>query len=167
MQTTSIERLPCRLSAQEKDIKSDQMAAKHGEIGQLEAAKKSAMSSYTSSIKQKQTELAQLAEEIRRGEEIRPVECVEVPRYGDLMVDLKRLDNGQIVSNRPMHPRERQSALELGDAPIKKSAPQPRGKGKTKVTHGWSGEIKAPAKGKASKSKTTDDTSNKAAAETH
>jgi len=165
MQTTSVEQLPCKLSAHEKLLKSDQMAAKHGEIAQLEAAKKSATSSFSSSIKQKQTELTQLAEEIRSGEELRPVECVEKPRYADLMVDLVRLDTGVVVTNRPMHPRERQSALELGDAPRKTTPAQPRSKGKTKVTAGWSREIKAPAEGKARAAKSN--TSDEASEETH
>lgn len=145
MQTTSVEKLPCRLSPHEKMLKCDQMAAKHGEIGQLEEAKKSTTSSFNASIKQKKTEVTQLAEEIRSGEELRPVECIEKPRYQDMMVDLVRLDTGAVVSNRPMHPAERQSALELGDAPRTTSA-QPR-RSKTKVTHGFVREIKAPPEG--------------------
>jgi hypothetical protein len=136
MQTTTVEKLPCKLNAQEKLLKGEQLAAKHGEIAQLEEAKKSAGSSFTSSIKQKKIECTQLAEEVRAGEELRPVECVERPRYQEMMVDLVRLDTGMVVSNRPMHPSERQAALELGDAPRSKATrPPPRkGKGREKTT---------------------------------
>lgn len=125
MQTTRVEELPCKLDAQEKLLKSEQLAQKLGEIKQLEDDKKASAKRFGSEIEEKRGDASKLAQEIRTGSELRPIECTERARYADLMVDLIRLDTGEVVSSRPMHPQERQAALDLGDlAPPKHERPR-------------------------------------------
>ena len=142
MESTIVEELPCKLTASEKLLKSDQMAKAHKEIVKLEAEKKLSGQQLKSSIDARKGELALLAREIETGEELRPVECKERPRYQDLMVDTIRLDTGEVVSSRGMEPAERQKALDYGDAPRpRNSPPMPkRGQGGKFLKRGESGE---------------------------
>lgn len=111
---TIVEPLPCALSAHEKMLKADKLVDVLREVGKLEDAKKDAAAGFKQKIDGKNVEARILAGEIRTGAEFRPVECVERPRYGDMMVDLVRLDTGAVVSSRAMHPSERQLALDAG-----------------------------------------------------
>jgi hypothetical protein len=113
MQTTSTEQLPCKLTEEERQLKSDAHAQAQADLEQLELDKASASSSFGAAIKKKKQEISKLAKEVRTREEVRPVECVERPRYDVNMVDLIRLDTKGKVSSRPMHPHERQSSLDL------------------------------------------------------
>lgn len=117
MEATIVQDLPCKLTATEKLLKSDQMAKVHAKIVELELEKKAAGASLKTSIDARKTELALLAREIETGEERRPVECRERPRYRDLMIDIIRLDTGEVVATRSMEPAERQKAIDYGEAP--------------------------------------------------
>lgn len=129
MQTKVIEQVPCKLTAAEQLMKGQQVAQLMSEIGALEEEKKSEAKRIATDVEDKRGQMHALADEIRRGEEMRPVECFESPRYADSMVDLVRTDTGTVVRSRPMHPVERQTAIDLGDLPPPAAA-QPRRKRK-------------------------------------
>jgi hypothetical protein len=115
MKITSVNDLPVRLTAAEKALKAEQLVADMHEIQDLEDQKKTATSEYSSKIKRKQEHARQLAYELKTGTELRPVECYERPVYGDMVVELIRVDTGEVVSTRGMHPSERQRAMEFGE----------------------------------------------------
>ena len=112
METTVID-LPCRLTDDEKLVKSETMAHVHDQIVALELKKKTDAAAVTCLINASKGELARLATEINTGEELRPVRCHERPRYGAMMVDVIRDDTGKTVSSRAMKEEERQTSLEL------------------------------------------------------
>lgn len=110
---TFIESLPCALTAQEKLLKTDQLVEVLAQVTELEEAKKEAASSIKEQIQKKERESHKLAHELRTGHELRPIECIERPRYADLMVDKVRVDTGAVVSSRAMHPSEQQTTFDL------------------------------------------------------
>jgi hypothetical protein len=115
MEEKLIEELPVKMTDEEKLLKGEYIAQVHHELVELEAEKKALMGSRKRAIDAKKDLLAHLAHELATGEELRPVQCRERPRYYDLMVDVVRMDTGRIVRSRPMEPHERQLGMdELG-----------------------------------------------------
>lgn len=113
LKTPFTEDLPCKLTAHEKLLKSEQLSHKLADVEKLEEAKKAATSRYADQIKARVLEVKLLATEVRTGEEFRPIECTEMPRYSDMMVDIVRVDTGATVRSRPMQPSERQEELSI------------------------------------------------------
>jgi hypothetical protein len=111
----TVERLPCKLTADEILLKARQLSQFSKDVDQLEDEKKAEAARIKADIEEKESAIKALMQEVYSGEEVRPVECVERPRYDALMVDLIRSDTGAVVSSRPMHPSERQTALDMGD----------------------------------------------------
>lgn len=113
---TTIESLPCEMTPAELALKSSQMASKLDELNGVEAEKSRVTKKLGEDMKTLKAQLDHLGTEVRTGIEYRPIECYEVPRYERLKVDLVRMDTGEIVRSRAMHPNERQEALDLGVA---------------------------------------------------
>jgi hypothetical protein len=129
MEAKVVEYVPCKLTAEEELMKGKQVAQLLSEISTLEDEKKSEAKRIATEVEDKRTEMYARGEEIRRGEEMRPIECFERPRYVDNMVDLVRTDTGGVVRSRPMHPNERQTALDMGELPAPAN-PRPKRKSK-------------------------------------
>lgn len=110
-----VEQLPCPLEPAEVLLKGKQAAQLLNEISALEEQKKATSKRLQQEADDKRGQVDKLAEEIRTGEELRPVECYERPRYGAAMVDLIRTDTAAVVRSRPMHPSERQLAMDTGE----------------------------------------------------
>lgn len=123
MQPKTVEQLPCKLSVEETLLKSRQLAQLSKDVSVLEEAKKAEQARFKTEIDDKESAISRLVQEVHSGEELRPVECYERPRYADMMVDIIRTDLATVVRSRPMHPTERQTALDMGDLP---PDPQPR-----------------------------------------
>lgn len=112
---TIVKQLPVKLTGEEKLLKSDQRTAVTQDVMELEEQLKANADNYKTQIKEKQNVLLALHRELRSGEEIRPIECVEVPRWEQDMVEVVRNDTGEVVERRAMDPRDKQSHLSLGD----------------------------------------------------
>lgn len=125
MRTTKIEHLPCQMTGKEQLLKSAALAKAIGELSDLEAEKKEFADDWKDRKNKVDGAIKILAGEVRTGKEVRPIECFESPVYSDMMVELIRSDTGEIVSSRPMHPSERQLAL---DEQRETEKPQKRGK---------------------------------------
>lgn len=113
----TVEDLPCKLTADEKLLKGAQLVQLAVERRILEDQKKLATAKLKTEIDKKKDEIGLLVDQLHRGEEERPIECIERPRYDAMMVDIIRTDTGQVWRQRPLHPSERQEALDLGNAP--------------------------------------------------
>jgi hypothetical protein len=114
----TIEQLPCKLSGEEKLMKGDQLVRLAIEVRDLEAEKKAAGATFKTQIDEKKERMNELCREIHSGEELRPIECMEHPRYDRMIVDIIRTDLGTVWKQRPLHPSERQLAMETGRAPM-------------------------------------------------
>jgi hypothetical protein len=112
MRTTTIEQLACEMTPKERLLKSTELAKKIDEQVALEEEKKGFNEAWKGRKNTVDLAVRILASEVRTGKETRPVECFESPRYGEMMVDLIRSDTGEVVRARPMHPSERQLALD-------------------------------------------------------
>lgn len=133
LQTTNIEELPCELTAEEKLQRSAQLAQQLEAKADVEARKKAANDKFKEEVSAIDTKVAELARQIRTGQEYRPIETTERPRYKDMMVDIIRLDTGGIVRTRAMHPSERQQALNLENKNAEKDSPAADAKKTTKA----------------------------------
>lgn len=119
-QVKTIEQLPCKLTGEEKLMKGDQLVRLAIEVRDLEAEKKALASGIKAKIDEAKESMNELCREISTGEELRPIECMEHPRYDRMIVDIIRTDLGTVWKQRPIHPSERQLAMETGPsrAPI-------------------------------------------------
>jgi hypothetical protein len=124
----TVEQLPCKLDAEELLLKSRQMVELMVERTKLEDQKKLEAAALKSQIDSLGDRISALGKDIHRGEEDRPIECIERPRYELMRVDIVRTDLGTVVRQRPMHPTERQTALDIGEV----SAVTPIGSARSK-----------------------------------
>lgn len=108
--------LPCQMSEQERLLKSMALAQKLDELDRVQLEKKAANDAFKERLNACHDAVSSLSREVRTGMEERPIECTENARYDDMMVDLIRMDTGEVVSSRPMHPSERQQALQLSSS---------------------------------------------------
>lgn len=106
-----VRQLPCVMTAAEKALKANELVAVLGTISDLEEEKKAATASLTARIKEEKKKGGELAQEVRTGKEVRPIQCYERFRYEADMVELVRDDTAEVVSTRAMDPRDRQEKL--------------------------------------------------------
>lgn len=112
------ERLPVGLTGEEKVEYTREMIVRLGEVRQTNTdidRQKEAHKARIKELETKKQELEDRAYHLRdcvdRGTEIRPVECYEVPHYGQNTVTIHRIDTGEQVSAREMRAEERQVSL--------------------------------------------------------
>jgi hypothetical protein len=118
MQTPrTVEQLPCKLTGEELLLKSKQLAQLAKDRAALDDERKTAAARIKAAMDEKEAAMHALVDEVHSGEEQRPIECYERPRYPEGMVELVRSDSGAVVRSRPMHPSERQTALDMGEMP--------------------------------------------------
>lgn len=113
----TIEDVRCQLTAEEVLLKSKELTQLMRERAQVDADKKSSVSLYKDIAEKLEERIEVLANAVHSGEELRPVECIERFRYSDGMVDVVRIDTGAVYRMRPMHPEERQTALDVESQP--------------------------------------------------
>lgn len=118
------ELLLVRLSSQELVTKAEELARHLQETTSMKASTKRAAKLAAEEIKEREQREADLAQEISSGAEAREVTCRERPRYDDLLVDLVRVDTGEVVRTRAMQPSERQQAIFF--EPDDREDPNPR-----------------------------------------
>jgi hypothetical protein len=128
--TKSIEQLPCLLTPEELLVRGKMAAALGVQIHEKKEAQKAAAAAAKIEIERLENEQVKHLKEIHTGNETRPIECFERPRYDANMVDVVREDTGTVIRSRPLHPSEKQLALEVGEA--KPGTVTPIGKVKSK-----------------------------------
>lgn len=113
MQSGFVEKLPCDLTRDEKLKKAEEMAEQLKARAELELTAKASADEFKQKLKQLDRTIGDRAEEVRTGLEYRQVECTERGRYRDNIVDVIRIDTGEVVRSRPMTVNERQDSLPL------------------------------------------------------
>jgi hypothetical protein len=111
-----IKQLPVKMTDAEKLVKNQQLVKELENKQLLELEKKAFAEKHKAKVSEVDEAISKLAQECRSGKEERPVECVEVPRYTDNMVDIVRDDTGDVVFSRPTTPEERQNGLPFGES---------------------------------------------------
>jgi len=121
--------LPVKLTREEREVRASDLAAtmtdreaKENEHKQLVALQKSSLSKLDSKIRE-------LRETVRTNEELRTVECYEVSRPAERMVDILRGDTHVVVDTREMTDLERQGVLSFekpAPPPLDSESPAPK-----------------------------------------
>ena len=114
---TFFETHPCDLSDRDKHERGTQLAAKHQEILEHEENARLASKANKDKEKQLKKELARLARSRHTGVEDRDVECYQQPNLSSYKIETIRLDTGEVVTDRPMDPMERNQAMQ-GELPF-------------------------------------------------
>lgn len=125
----TIEDLPVPLTQAEILLKSKEHAKLSMDRAELEERKKLAAADFKNKIDSLEDRIYALVKEVHTGIELRPIECYDVPNYKDEMVETKRSDSHETIRSRPMHPTERQLALEVGELSPPKNVRPKRVKG--------------------------------------
>lgn len=107
------ERLSCRLTAQETLRKGAELVETMADKGLLELEIKEQTSTLKAQVKKLSQRSDALALEIRTGEEYRQVECTERRDFRNNLVDVVRMDTGEVVRSRPMTAGERQEQIDF------------------------------------------------------
>ena len=113
------------LSPSEKEAKTAILVAFLEDAEKLTTEKKEKVKMYSDLIKEKHKRSHELAEDIRTGTERRQVECDEISDYRTNRVQTKRRDTGEVIDERTMTPKERQTELNVGGKDAKKK-PAPK-----------------------------------------
>lgn len=107
--TTTLD-LPCKLTEEEIRTKGSEQADAVGELSRQESEKKETVKGLNIGLKSTRKRINELAQAVRTGVEIRPVECRVVP-VGDEM-HTERIDTNETVDRRPMSEYERREAAQ-------------------------------------------------------
>lgn len=102
-----LERLPVDLTTTELLERGRNLAELNGSIKDIEEAAKAVALSYKREIALKESEAAQIAQEISTRQQWREVDCRDDFYYEDSTVRRLRLDTGKIIGNRRMTAEER------------------------------------------------------------
>jgi len=103
--------LPVLLADDEIKILGETLARKDREKRNLEAEKKLNAQSFKDKIDTLDEDMRSLATTIRDGREYRPVECREEFNYERGIIEVMRVDTGEVVEQRRMTESERQGKL--------------------------------------------------------
>jgi hypothetical protein len=106
------QRLPCKLSQREKDLKSDELAREMKQYGLIEARKAAATKALGEELKKSRAKLDDLSMVVRDGVEYREVPVIHRKVFADRnVIETWRTDTNDLVSTRPMEPHERQAEM--------------------------------------------------------
>jgi hypothetical protein len=106
-----VERLPCKLSVHEKDLAADSLAHAVNERDALTLEKALSAQRYAKSIKEVDRKIGDLAEAVRTGVEYRQIAVKERPSFERNVIEIIRLDTGEVCGQRVMRGDERQTAM--------------------------------------------------------
>lgn len=106
-----VERLPCTLSSQEKELKAVELARTVTNRDALAYEKSLAAQRYAKQIKTAERRIGDLAEEVRSGIEYREVQVTERRDFDRNVVEIIRLDTKEVCGQRAMRAEERQAEM--------------------------------------------------------
>lgn len=115
--------LPVKLTDEELQIRSRELAEKLTEIEAVDEDRASAMAAFKARKDKLVLDSRRLTRIVRTGQEEREVHVTETKNWERGTIETIRLDTGEVVSSRPMNPSERQEALFLSE-----EKPRRRGK---------------------------------------
>jgi len=104
------------MTREERMVKSLGLAQTIEKRDTIRGEKKLANESFKERIGECDEEIAKLTKQVKTGLEERPVECAEIMRWPDKMVDIVRTDTGDIVESRPMRADELQNSIPFGSS---------------------------------------------------
>lgn len=107
--------LPVSLTPEEFDAKAAELAALTFEIEQIIANKKAAMAEFKAQLDSRARLQKDLSTIVDKRAEWRDVECEQSINADKKLVEIIRLDIGEIVDTRGLTPRDIQNALEFTD----------------------------------------------------
>ncbi len=105
------EYLKCILTEPEIKESGAQLARTYSEITDLEDQKKSLVSDFKAKIDGATASASILARKIQNGYEFRNIECEEWWDYECKVLEVMRLDTGEVIKSRPMTTDELQKKL--------------------------------------------------------
>ncbi len=103
--------LPVKLTREEREVRASDLAATMNDRELKESEHKSLVAMQKSAIAKLDAKIRDLRECVRTNEELRTVECYEVARPAERMVDILRSDTHVVVDTREMTDLERQGVL--------------------------------------------------------
>lgn len=112
--STRMEDLLVQLSEKEVDTRAREMAAKMGQLDRARDEAKLVASEHKSRISKIKEACDKLAEAVREGRELRPVQVEVWSDYKRGSIIEIRQDTGETIIERAMHPEERQTDLAVG-----------------------------------------------------
>jgi hypothetical protein len=118
--------LPCALTRSEVEERADKLARLVKDRDAIDAERKQVARDYKTRMDDLSKEIGQLSEQVRSKREWRDVECTKERNEERGTVDFVRVDTGEVVESRALHPDERQ--VKLFDAQYSAPhTPQPAG----------------------------------------
>lgn len=133
-------RLPVELTKEEIFARGKELArtkdahtAASAKLEQAKLAAKSAKEQINSEIKEAEEEMRRLARAIRSGREDRDVEILDKPDFKKGVMNIVRLDTGELVRTRGLTEAERQRSLFKGASPKKLEGEATGTNGKSKA----------------------------------
>lgn len=120
------QKLPCKLTASEREAKTAELVRLEQERSAQEADKKAKVAEMNAQLKQTRAQIDERVKELDEGTELRDVEVEAVYKYGENRVDYVRRDTGDVVQSREMDAFDRQESLPDPDLHPPPSKPQRR-----------------------------------------
>lgn len=105
------ERLPCKLTAEERELKTQELVRLEQDEHAKKAAKKAAVAVMNGELKQVRADIDERVKELHEGAELRDVEVEQVYHFDRGTVDSVRRDTGEVISTRDMDAYDRQETL--------------------------------------------------------
>lgn len=102
--------LDVHLTDEEVQEKSEQLARVVAEISDLEEEKAKAVRGFSVQLKEKKRRLSELARNVTKREEMRPVLCYQRPDLRRFVIEIFRADNKQVIDSRAMTKEELEEA---------------------------------------------------------
>jgi hypothetical protein len=108
---TFMRTLPVTLTHPELLARGEALALERWERNQVDAARKASGAGFRERLEDHDAEIDRLAGIVRDKAEPRPVECKSVRDQGRGVIEVTRLDTGEIVESRVMSELERQTRI--------------------------------------------------------
>ena len=121
-----VQKLPCQLTADERELKTQELVRLEQDEAKQKAAKKAAVAVMNGDLKSVRAQIEERVKELAEGTEVREVQVKAVYRYQEKQVDYVRVDTGAVVQSRPMDAYDLQEELPGADPLPPPSQPQKR-----------------------------------------
>jgi hypothetical protein len=108
-----IRKLKVRLTDVEWGAAAKQLGSVQADLNDMKQAQAQYVAEFKVAYQGLNEKFAQLGECVRSGEETRTVECMERGDAKRLVIELYRVDTGELVETRPMTSQEREDALQV------------------------------------------------------
>lgn len=105
-----VENMLCKLSEDEVNSRSSELARKIGEMTVFQESAKAAKAELSKEEKNRDTEIRRLAQEIHTKSADKPVDCYDEPDNARFIYRIIRADTGEEIRTRPMDAEERNLA---------------------------------------------------------